>query len=146
MGVGSTGYGLLLAFHLFAVIAWMAGLFYLPRLFVYHADSKAGGEADETFKVMERRLLRGIMNPAMIMAWGAGIGLVYLGGWGASPWLWAKVGCVVGLSALHGWLAARRREFAEGRNRLGSRTYRAVNEVPTLILLAILVLVVLKPF
>lgn len=146
MGVGSTGYGLLLAFHLFAVIAWMAGMFYLPRLYVYHADAPAGGEASETFKVMERRLLRGIMNPAMIMAWAAGLGLVWFGGWGASPWLWVKVGLVLALSGLHGWLSARRRDFEADRNTLSSRTYRIVNELPTLALLAILLLVVLKPF
>jgi len=146
LSVGSTGYGLLLSFHLFCVIAWMAGLFYLPRLFVYHADADIGGPTSETFKVMERRLLYGIMTPAMVGAWLAGVALVAFGGWGGSPWLWAKVLLVLALSGFHGWLSARRKDFAADRNTVPSRTYRFMNEVPTLVLLAILVLVVLKPF
>lgn len=132
--------------HLFAVIAWMAGIFYLPRLFVYHADSAAGSEKSETFKVMERRLLRGIMLPAMIGTWLAGIALVAVTGAWREPWLWAKVLLVLGLSGLHGWLSALRRDFAEDRNRYPSRTYRIVNEVPTLILIGILILVFVRPF
>ncbi len=146
MGVGSFGYDLIKVIHIFAVIAWMAGMFYLPRLFVYHADTPHGTPQSETFKLMERRLYRGIMLPAMFMTWVAGLGLVVFGSWEQSPWLWAKVLFVLGLSALHGWLGRQRRAFEADANIVPSRTYRIMNEVPTLLLLAILVLVVFKPF
>jgi putative membrane protein len=134
------------ALHVVSIIAWMAGLLYLPRLFVYHAAAPAGSPQSETFKVMERRLLRAIMNPAMIATWAFGVLLVLLGGWWTSGWLWVKVAGVVALSAFHGWLAARRRDFAEGRNTRTGRTYRFMNEVPTLLLVLIVVMVIVKPF
>jgi len=146
MGLGTTGYDVVLVVHIFAVIAWMAGLFYLPRLFVYHADAPAGSDKSETFKVMERRLYRGIMTPAFLITWLAGGALVALGDWHQDGWLWAKVAFVVALTGLHGWLGSRIRVFAADANTTPSRTYRIINEVPTLMLLGILVLVVLKPF
>ena len=146
MSVGSTGYQILLALHIVAMVAWMAGIFYLPRLFVYHADSESGSVQAATFVVMERRLLKAIMNPAMVVTWLAGLGLVYFGGWENARWLWAKVLLVLSMSALHGWLARQQRAFAEGRNRRSSRTYRIANEIPTLLLILIVLLVVVKPF
>ena len=135
------------ALHLIAVIAWMAGLFYLPRLFVYHAErGTPGSELDATFQVMERRLLRAIINPSMIATWVLGVTLVLLGGWWSAPWLWVKVTAVLILSGFHGWCSARRRDFAEGRNTRTGRTYRIANEVPTLLLLVIVVMVIVKPF
>ena len=142
----SSLYSWLKVVHLFGMVAWMAGIFYLPRLFVYHADSKPGSEQSETFKVMERRLLRGIMLPAMVVTWLCGIGLTLVTGAQHSLWLMAKVVLVLGLSGYHGWLSRRRRDFEADANRVSIRTFRIVNEVPTLILLAILVLVVFRPF
>ena len=146
MSPGSTVYQLLLVVHIFAVIAWMAGMFYLPRLFVYHAETPTGSAQSETFKVMERRLYRGIMLPAILVTWLAGLSLVYFVDWERSGWLWAKIVLVLAMSALHGWLGRRIRAFASDQNRHASRTYRLVNEAPTLLLLGILLLVVLKPF
>jgi putative membrane protein len=134
------------ALHIFSVIAWMAGLFYLPRLFVYHADAKRGSELSETFKVMERRLLKGIMNPAMIATWITGLYVAYAFGYFRDGWLHGKLALVLILSGYHGYLVRRVRAFAEDRNDKGNRFYRVLNEVPTLLLLGILVLVVVKPF
>ena len=125
------------AFHIIAMVAWMAGLFYLPRLFVYHAEvASAPGETSEMLKTMERRLLRAIMNPAMIATWILGLLMAAMGGLdlGASAWGWVKLAGVLGLTAFHGWCAARTREFGEGRNTRAGRTYRIANEVPTLLL------------
>ena len=139
------------AFHIIAVIAWMAGMLYLPRLFVYHCAAEKGSVQSETFKVMERRLLRGIINPAMIATWCFGLALGWMGpdsqyGWFASGWLQAKIVLVLGLSACHGMLARWRRDFAADANRHSQRFYRIVNEVPTLLMIAIVILAVLKPF
>ena len=134
--------------HIVAVVAWMAGLLYLPRLFVYHAMAPIGSDRSETFKVMERRLLRGIMNPAMIGALGFGLLLAGIPGavdWHRG-WIWAKLGFVAGLVVYHGALARWRMAFAVDRNRHSPRFFRAVNELPTLALIAIVVLVVVKPF
>lgn len=136
------------ALHILSIIAWMAGLFYLPRLFVYHADAPPGSEAAETFKVMERRLLRGIMNPAMTAAYVFGILLAATPGlvdW-SKAWIYVKLAAVLGLTLVHHLLSAWRREFAEDRNRRAARFYRIVNEVPTLLLILIVVMVVVKPF
>lgn len=146
MSVGSTGYQLLLAFHIVAMVAWMAGIFYLPRLFVYHADAEPGSTQAATFSVMERRLLKAIMTPAMVVTWLAGLCLVYFGGWENARWLWAKIVLVICMSVLHGWLARQQRAFAEGRNSHSARAYRLVNEVPTVLLILIVLLVVVKPF
>jgi putative membrane protein len=141
-----TGYTWLVAFHVIAMVAWMAGIFYLPRLFVYHADAEAGSDKSETFKVMERRLLRAIMTPAMIATWVAGVALAIWSEAYREPWLMAKVALVVAMTALHFWLAARQRDFARDANTRSARTYRLVNEVPTLLLIGIVILVVVKPF
>jgi putative membrane protein len=139
-------YSWIKALHVLAVISWMAGLLYLPRLFVYHAGVRAGSETSETFKVMERRLLKAIMNPAMIVAWLAGLWLIWQGGWMRSGWLHGKLALVLALSAVHGMLAARQRAFAEDRNQHSSRYFRVLNEVPTLLMIGIVVLVIVKPF
>ena len=139
------------AFHIIAVIAWMAGMLYLPRLFVYHCAAEKGSVQSETFKVMERRLLRAIINPAMVATWVFGLWLAWLGpdsryGWFASGWLWAKIMLVLGLSAVHGLLARWRKDFAQDRNRHSQKFYRIINEVPTVMMILIVLLVVLKPF
>ncbi len=139
------------AFHIIAVIAWMAGMLYLPRLFVYHCAAEIGSVQSETFKVMERRLLRAIINPAMIATWVLGLWLAWLGpdsryGWFASSWLWAKIVLVLALSAVHGLLARWRKDFAQDRNRHSQKFYRIINEVPTVLMILIVLLVVLKPF
>ncbi|MGB7034991.1 MAG: protoporphyrinogen oxidase HemJ [Xanthobacteraceae bacterium] len=139
------------AFHIIAVIAWMAGMLYLPRLFVYHCAAEKGSVQSETFKVMERRLLRGIINPAMIATWLLGLWLAWNGpdsryGWFASGWLGAKVVLVLGLSVLHGFLARWRKDFAADANRHSQRFYRIINEVPTVLVIAIVILAVVKPF
>jgi putative membrane protein len=140
------------AAHVVAMTAWMAGLFYLPRLFVYHVEGlerrgvPQGSEMDLLFQRQERLLLRAIMTPAMVATWAFGLILVAAGGWWGEPWLWVKLLAVLALSAFHGWCAARRRDFAEGRNTRTGRTYRLMNEVPTLLLVAIVVMVIVKPF
>jgi putative membrane protein len=139
------------ALHIISVVAWMAGLLYLPRLFVYHADAAPGSPTSETFKVMERRLLRGIINPAMIAAIGLGLWLGWMGpdsryGWFASGWLQAKIVLVLVLSGVHGMLARWVKDFAVDRNRHSSKYYRIINEVPTVLMVVIVLLVVLKPF
>ena len=139
------------AFHIIAVIAWMAGMLYLPRLFVYHCAAEKDSVQSETFKVMERRLLRGIINPAMIAAIALGLWLAWLGpdsryGWFASGWLWAKIALVLGLSAVHGLVARWVKAFAADSNPHSQRFYRFINEVPTVLMIAIVILVVLKPF
>jgi putative membrane protein len=134
------------AAHIIAVIAWMAGMLYLPRLFVYHTQSEPGSQQSETFKVMERRLLAVIINPAMILTWGLGLWLAWDGGFFASGWFHAKLALAVILSAIHGLYAMWVRQFAEDRNTRSERFYRVINEVPTLIMIAIVILVVVKPF
>jgi protoporphyrinogen IX oxidase len=139
------------AFHIIAVIAWMAGMLYLPRLFVYHCAAETGSVQSETFKVMERRLLRAIINPAMVATWVLGLWLAWLGpdshyGWFTAGWLWAKIILVLGLSAAHGLLARWRKDFAQDRNRHSQKFYRIINEVPTVLMILIVLLVVLKPF
>src|SRR5579875_1752049 len=132
--------------HVLAVISWMAGMLYLPRLFVYHADAKKGSDAAETFKVMERRLLKGIMNPALVVTWLSGLYTAYAFGYFRDGWLHAKIGLVVLLSAMHGYLAGRVRAFAEDRNERSSRYYRVLNEVLTVLMIGIVALVIVKPF
>jgi protoporphyrinogen IX oxidase len=134
------------AFHVIAVIAWMAGMLYLPRLFVYHCDAAKGSVQSETFKVMERRLLKAIINPAMIVAWVLGLYLAWDGGWFRSGWLHGKLALVLGLSAVHGLYARWVRDFAADRNTRPARFYRVWNEVPTFLLVGIVILVIVKPF
>jgi putative membrane protein len=139
-------YDWLKAFHVIAVIAWMAGMLYLPRLFVYHCEAEAGSKQSETFKVMERRLLRAIINPAMIAAWLFGLTLAYEGGWFAAHWLQAKLALVLILSGIHGLLARWVRDFAADRNRNSQRFYRIINEIPAVLMIGIVILAVVKPF
>lgn len=134
------------ALHIVSVIAWMAALLYLPRLMVYHAGSRVGSEQSETFKVMERRLLKAIATPAMLASWLFGLWLsVATDAW-SQPWFWAKLAAVVALSGFHGALARWVRLFAADANRRSPRFYRIANEVPTAIMLAVVALVVVKPF
>ena len=135
------------ALHVISVIAWMAGMFYLPRLFVYHAEAPLGSALAQTLAVMERRLSRAIMNPAMIAAWLFGLAMVFTPGvvdW-SQGWPWAKAAGVIALSALHGMLARWRKDFEAGRNTRSARFYRAVNEVPTVLVVVIVIMVVVKP-
>ncbi len=134
------------ALHVISVIAWMAGMLYLPRLFVYHVDAPIGSPQSETFKVMERRLLRAIINPAMIATWIFGLAMAWIGELWSQPWLWAKLALVVVLSGVHGLLSRWRRDFEHDRNTRPARFYRMVNEVPTVLMIGIVVLVVVKPF
>jgi putative membrane protein len=134
------------AFHLIAVISWMAGMLYLPRLFVYHTMAKPGSEQSETFKVMERRLLRYIMLPAMIVSWLLGIVLMLQAQLLTVPWYQAKFVAVLALSAMHGLLSRWTRDFSLDRNRHSEKFYRIINEIPTLLMIAIVLLAVLKPF
>ena len=138
-------YDWLKAFHIIAVIAWMAGMLYLPRLFVYHCEAERGSKQSETFKVMERRLLRAIINPAMIATWGLGLWLAWAGGLERAGWLEAKVLLVLVLSALHGQFARWVRAFAADQNRHPAKFYRIINEVPTVLMIGIVLLAVLKP-
>ena len=136
----------LTAFHVIAIIAWMAGMLYLPRLFVYHSETPKGSIQSDTFKIMERRLLKAIINPAMIVAWALGLYLVWDGGWYASGWLHAKVLLVLILSGFHGFLSRLVKDFAADRNTRPARFYRMINEVPTVLMIGIVILVIVKPF
>src|SRR5512142_1908185 len=136
-------YQWLLAFHIIAVIAWMAGMLYLPRLFVYHCEAKAGSSQSETFKLMERRLLKAIINPAMIVTWVAGLYLAWSGHWLSAGWLHTQLVLVLALSGVHGFFARWVKDFAADRNSRSQRFYRIINEVPTLLMIAIVILVVL---
>jgi putative membrane protein len=134
------------AFHIIAVIAWMAGMLYLPRLFVYHCDAEPGSAQSETFKVMERRLLNAIINPAMVVTWALGLWLAWDAGFFPEAWLHAKLLLVLILSGVHGFFVRCVRDFANDRNTRPQRFYRVINEVPTLLMILIVILVVVKPF
>lgn len=135
------------ALHIITVIAWMAGIFYLPRLFVYHVEKvEKGSETDRLFQEMERKLLRLIMNPSMIGVWVFGLALVFTPGivvW-SEIWPWTKAAAVLGMTWFHHWLGYRRKEFVAGTNTRSGRTYRLMNEVPTVLLVIIVFSVVLK--
>jgi protoporphyrinogen IX oxidase len=144
-------YGWIKALHIISVIAWMAGMLYLPRLFVYHCSAEKGSVQSETFKVMERRLLRGIINPAMIATYVFGLWLAWLIADSRYPgylpgWLWTKIVLVLMLSTVHGMLARWCKDFAADNNRHSQKFYRLINEVPTVLMIGIVLLVVLKPF
>ncbi len=144
----STAYPWVLSFHIMSVIAWMAGMFYLPRLFVYHAErAPKGSEMSEIYKEMEYKLLRMIINPAMIATWVFGLCLVFTPGivdW-SSIWPWVKAAMVLTMSGFHGWLSARRKDFARDENTRSGRAYRFANEIPTVLMVVIVLMVVLKP-
>ncbi|PWC34392.1 hypothetical protein TSO352_16130 [Azospirillum sp. TSO35-2] len=135
------------ALHVISIIAWMAGLLYLPRLFVYHCQVAAGSEASETFKVMERRLLRAIMDPAMTASYVFGITMIVLTPeWMKQGWLHAKLLFVLLLTVSHIMMGRWQRDFAQDRNTRPQRFYRIANEVPTLLMIGIVIFVIVKPF
>jgi putative membrane protein len=134
------------ALHVIAVIAWMAGMLYLPRLFVYHCEAEGGSRQSGTFKVMERRLLTAIMNPAMIVTWLSGLYLGWTGHWFSTPWLHGKLLLVLLLSGLHGFFSRCVKDFATDHNTRSQKFYRVINEVPTILMIGIVILVVVKPF
>ncbi|MFN0218332.1 MAG: protoporphyrinogen oxidase HemJ [Hyphomicrobium sp.] len=144
--LGDAAYPWIKAVHVIAIISWMAGLLYLPRLFIYHSEAAAGSVQSETFKVMERRLMTIIMTPAMVIAWALGLWLGYAGGHFGAGWFHAKLAAVLVLSGVHGYFAGAVRAFGEDRNDKPSRHWRLVNEIPTLLMIAIVILVVVKPF
>lgn len=134
------------ALHIIAVISWMAGLFYLPRLFIYHTDAAPGSETSETFKVMEQRLLKVIMNPAMMISWVLGLYLAWSVYGFSGGWLHAKIGLVVLMTAAHVYFSRSVKRFARDENTRSARHWRLMNEVPTVLMIAIVILVVVKPF
>lgn len=144
--LGDAAYLWVKSVHVMAVIAWMAGMFYLPRLFIYHCDSPKGSQQSETFKVMERRLRDIIMNPAMIIAWVLGMWLAWKGNFLLDGWFHAKLAAVLLLSAAHGYFSVAVRRFADDRNTVSARHWRMINEIPTLLMVAIVILVIVKPF
>jgi putative membrane protein len=146
LSIPASAYPWIKAFHVIAVIAWMAGMLYLPRLFVYHCEAEPGSKQSETFKVMERRLLRAIINPAMVVTWVLGLWLAWQGGWFAAPWLHAKLALVVVMSAVHGLFARWVKAFAADQNLHSQKFYRIINELPTLLMIGIVLLAVVKPF
>ena len=134
------------AFHIIAAISWMAGMLYLPRLFVYHCQAEAGSKQSETFKVMERRLLNAIINPAMIVTWLAGLYLAWAGHLFSASWFHGKFLLVVLLSGVHGFFSRCVKDFAADRNTRSEKFYRFINEVPTILMIGIVILVIVKPF
>jgi len=138
-------YDWLKALHVISVIAWMAGLLYLPRLFVYHCSAEVGSVQSETFKVMERRLLKAIMNPSMIASWAFGLAVFYGGGHWTEPWMHAKLAVVVLMTIAHMMMGSWRRAFAEDRNTKSALYFRVANEVPTVFMILIVIFVIVKP-
>lgn len=136
------------AFHIISVIAWMAGMFYLPRLYIYHVDAEIGSQQSETFKIMERRLLRAIINPAMISSFVFGIFLLMTPGivdW-SSAWIWVKLAMLFLMTGFHGSLSRWRRDFESDNNKKSAKFYRYANEIPTVLMIIIVIMVVVKPF
>ena len=141
-----TAYPWIKALHVIAVIAWMAGMLYLPRLFVYHCEAEVGSKQSEIFKVMEWRLFKAIINPAMMITWVAGLYLAWSGHWYMSGWFHAKLTLVLILSGVHGFFSRWVKNFAADRNTRSQKFYRIINEVPTVLMIGIVILVVVKPF
>lgn len=146
MAMGDAAYPWVKAVHVIAIISWMAGMLYLPRLFIYHCEAEKGSRQSETFKVMERRLLQLIINPAMIVSWVLGLWLAWQAGFFTDGWLHAKLAAALALSGVHGYFSAAVRIFARDENRKPARHWRIMNEVPTVLMILIVVLVVVKPF
>ena len=145
--LGENAYLWIKSLHVIAIISWMAGMLYLPRLFIYHCDAEKGSVQSETFKVMERRLLRLIINPAMVLSWVFGLWLAWQSNWFAgSHWFHGKLLLVTLLSGVHGYFSAAVRRFAEDRNDKPPRFWRMINEVPTILMIGIVILAVVKPF
>ncbi|MCI5043329.1 MAG: protoporphyrinogen oxidase HemJ [Aquisalinus sp.] len=140
-------YNWIKSLHLIAVIAWMAGMMYLPRLFIYHHQAQQGGEADKYFKVMERRLLKGIMNPSLIAVWVLGLlMLVAIPGYASSGWFITKFIAVIGISGIHGFYSATQKKFEYGDKPKTEKFWRIINEVPFILLIIIVIMVIVKPF
>ncbi len=136
------------ALHVISVMTWMAGMLYLPRLYVYHCAVAPGSEQSETFKIMERRLLRAIINPAMGAAWIFGLAMIFTPGvidW-SEGWIYVKLASVVAMSGLHGGLSRWRKDFARDENRHSATFFRTMNEVPTVLLVIIVIMVIVRPF
>ncbi len=137
------------ALHVIAVISWMAGMLYLPRLFVYHVDAEPGSVQSGTFKVMERRLMRAIINPAMTVAWICGLAMAFTPGivdWAGDIWFHIKFAAVIVLSGVHGWFSRWRKAFERDENTHSAKFYRYWNEVPTLLMILIVIMVIVRPF
>ncbi|MFV0295450.1 MAG: protoporphyrinogen oxidase HemJ [Hyphomicrobiaceae bacterium] len=143
---GRAAYEWVKAIHVMAIISWMAGMLYLPRIFVYHCEAETGSEPAETFKVMERRLLRIIINPAMIIAWVTGLWLAWQSGFWAAPWFHVKFLAVLVMAGVHGYFSAATRAFAEDRNTRTARHWRLMNEAPAVLMIIIVIMVIVKPF
>ncbi len=142
----ATYYNWFLFLHIVTVISWMAGMFYMPRLFVYHSRLAVGSEASEMFKEMERKLIRIIINPAMILAWIFGLCMAFGQDYWGDIWFQVKFFCVMVMSAFHGFLSRWRRQFARDENTHSEKFYRIVNEIPTIFMIFIVFLVIMKPF
>ena len=134
------------ALHVIAVISWMVGMLYMPRLFVYHVEAGLQSQQAATFQIMERRLQKAIMLPAMLVTWATGLWLAYSGMWFKSGWLHGKLLLVVLLTGVHGFLASERKRLAAGTSQRDSKFFRIVNEIPTVLMVGIVILVVVKPF
>jgi len=145
-GLGAAAYPWMKALHVVAIISWMAGMLYLPRLFVYHCGVAIGSDASETFKVMERKLLRYIINPAMVVSWVAGLWIAWEMSFLRDVWFLVKLVGVLGLSAVHGYFAKAVADFARDEGVRNHRFWRFMNEVPTLLMLLIVVMAIVKPF
>lgn len=146
LALGATGYAWVKALHVMSILAWMAGLFYLPRLFVYHAQAQIGSNQSETFKVMERRLLRAIMNPAMVSSWVFGLWMFVSNELWTEGWMHAKLACVVLMTVAHMFMAKWRKDFERDANERPESFFRIANEVPTALMVAIVIFVIVKPF
>ena len=144
--LGDAAYLWVKAIHVVAIISWMAGMLYLPRLFIYHCDAEKGSVQSETFKVMEARLLRIIINPAMIISWVLGLWLAWAGEYLAAPWFHAKLALVLAMAGVHGYFSVAVRAFGRDANTKPPRFWRMVNEVPTILMILIVILVIVKPF
>ena len=144
--LSGNGYLWVKALHVISVIAWMAGLLYMPRLFVYHTQAQIGSNQSETFKVMERRLMRAIMNPAMISTWGFGLWMFVSNQLWTEGWMHAKLTCVVLLTVSHMFMAKWRKDFEQDKNERPEAFFRIANEVPTVLMIAIVIFVIVKPF
>ena len=144
--IGDAAYLWIKAIHVIAIISWMAGMLYLPRLFIYHCEAEKGSAQSETFKVMEGRLLRIIINPAMVISWVLGLWLAWTADFFSAHWFHAKLVLAIALSAVHGYFSMAVRAFAEDRNERPPRFWRIINEVPTILMILIVILVIVKPF
>lgn len=134
------------ALHIIAVISWMAGMLYLPRLFVYHASEEVGSPVSEKLKIMEFKLLKVIINPAMMVTWGAGLWLMFSGLVDLAGWFWVKFVLVLAMSGAHGWLSKSQKRFSADENQLSEKQWRMANEIPTVLMIGIVIMVIVRPF